>query len=135
MSCQQNAGEYRNIHIDNSLSNVANLKCLVMALTNQIYMHEQIKDRPNSGSLLPLCPESSDLPVTAENMKINTYRTVIFSVAIYGCDIWSVTLKWSIKGRMCENRMHRKAFDSKTEQVVEGFKKLHDRILHEIYFL
>jgi len=44
MSCQQNAGEYCNIRIGNSLSNAADLKCLVTALTNQIYMHEQIKD-------------------------------------------------------------------------------------------
>lgn len=82
MSCQQNAGEYHNIHIGNSLSNAANLKCLVTTLTNQICMHEQIKDRPNSGSLLLLCPESFVLRVATENTKINTYRTVILSVAI-----------------------------------------------------
>jgi len=84
MSCEQNAGEYSNIHIGNSLSKAANLKCFVTAPTNQIYMHQQIKDRPNSGSMLPLCPESFDLRVDTENMKINTHRTVIVSVAIQG---------------------------------------------------
>jgi hypothetical protein len=66
-------------------------------------------------------------------MKINTYRTVIWSVAIYGCGIWFVTLKWS-KGSVGEKRVLRKVFDYKTEQVVGGFKKLHDRNLNEIYF-
>jgi len=67
-------------------------------------------------------------------MKINTYRTVIWSVAIYGCGIWFVTLKWSIQGRVCEDRVLRKVFNCKTEQVVESFKILHDRNLYEIYF-
>ena len=35
---------------------------------------------------------------------------------------------------MCENRVLRKVSDCKTEKVVEGFKKLRDRYLNEIYF-
>jgi len=48
---------------------------------------------------------SSLLP---KNIKIKIYRTIIFSVVLYGCETWSFTLREECRLRMFENRMPRK---------------------------
>jgi hypothetical protein len=51
MSCHQNSGQNQNIRIANEpFENVAKFKYLGMALTNQNNIHDQIKNRLNSGN-------------------------------------------------------------------------------------
>jgi hypothetical protein len=45
----QNAGRNHNIEIGNrAFENVAQFKCLGTTVTNQIFIHEEIRKRPNS---------------------------------------------------------------------------------------
>jgi len=48
-----------------------------------------------------------------KHMKIKTYRNIILSVVLYGCEIWSLTLREESKLRMFDNRVLRKIFGTK----------------------
>jgi hypothetical protein len=51
MSLHQNAGKYHNIMIDNkSFKNVTEFKYLGMIVTNQNFIHKEIKSRLTSGN-------------------------------------------------------------------------------------
>ena len=41
-------------------------------------------------------------------IKTRTYRTVIFPVVLYGCEVWSLTLREEHRLRVFENRALRK---------------------------
>jgi hypothetical protein len=41
------------------------------------------------------------------NIKIKIYRTIIFSVVLYGCETWSFTLREECRLREFENRVLR----------------------------
>jgi len=48
---------------------------------------------------------------------INISLTLILSVALYGCEAWSLTLKKECKLMFYENRVLRKIFGSKGDEV------------------
>ena len=50
-----------------------------------------------------------------KNIKIKTYRTIIFSVVLYGCETWSLTLTEERRLRVFENRVLRRIFGPKRE--------------------
>ena len=50
----------------------------------------------------------------------------ILSVVLYGCEIWSVTLKEKHKLRMFENRVLREIFGLKRGEVTRERIKLHN---------
>jgi hypothetical protein len=52
---------------------------------------------------------------------------------LYGCEIWSVTLREECKLRIFENRLLRRIFGPKREEVVGGQKRLHTEELHNLY--
>jgi hypothetical protein len=49
--------------------------------------------------------------------KINIYGTIILFVALYGCEIWSLTLMEEPEVRVFENRVTRKIFGPKRAKV------------------
>jgi hypothetical protein len=49
--------------------------------------------------------------------KIRVYRTVILSVVLYGCETWSLTLREEQRLRMLENRVMRRIFGPKRDEV------------------
>jgi len=58
------------------------------------------------------------------NMKI--YRNIILSVVLYGCEIWPLTLREERRLRMFENRMLRRIFGPKRDDVTGEWRKLHN---------
>jgi len=50
-------------------------------------------------------------------MKINMHRTVILPVVLYGCDTWSLTMGEEYTLRMFKNRVLRKIFWPKWDEV------------------
>jgi hypothetical protein len=63
------------------------------------------------------------------NVKIKIYKTVIFSVVLYGCETWSLTLREKYRLRVFENRVLRKIFGPKREED-GSWRKLHNDELH-----
>jgi hypothetical protein len=50
-------------------------------------------------------------------LKLNKYRTIILPVVLYGCETWSLTLREERRLRVYENRVMRRVFGSKREEV------------------
>jgi hypothetical protein len=58
-----------------------------------------------------------NLPVSYQkNVKIKIYKTVILQVVLYGCETWSLTLRYEHRLRVFENRVLRRIFGPKKEE-------------------
>jgi hypothetical protein len=62
-----------------------------------------------------------------------TVRYHSVCVVLYGCETWSLTLKEEHGLRVFENRVLRRIFGSKRDEVTGGWRKLHNEELHNLY--
>ena len=65
----------------------------------------------------------------SKNSKIKIYRTIILPVVLYGCETWSLTLREERILRAFENRVQRRIFGPKREEVTREWRKLHNEEL------
>ena len=63
------------------------------------------------------------------------YRTIILPVVLYGCETWSLTLREERRLRVFENRVLRRVFGSKRDEVTGKWRKLHNEELSDLYCL
>ena len=127
MSRDQNAGRIHNVRIDNStFDRVEDFKYLGTTLTNQNSVAEEIKSRLKSGNA---CYHSVQNLLSSrllsKNLKIKIYRTVILPVVLCGCETWSLTLREERKLRVFENRVLRKIFGPRRDEVTGEWRRLH----------
>jgi hypothetical protein len=54
-------------------------------------------------------------------------------VVLYEHECWSLTLKEEYRLGVFENRVLRRMFGLKKDEVVEGWRKLHNEELHDLY--
>jgi hypothetical protein len=54
-------------------------------------------------------------------------------VILYGCETWSLTLREDRRLRVFENRVLRRIFGPKREEVTGEWRKLHDEELNDLY--
>jgi hypothetical protein len=52
---------------------------------------------------------------------------------LYGCETWSLTLREEYRLRVFENRVLRRIFGPKREEVTGEWRKLHNEELHILY--
>jgi len=71
----------------------------------------------------------------AKNLKIKMCRTIILPVVLYGCETWSLTLREERMLRVFENRVLRRVFGSKRDEVTGEWRKLHNEELRDLYSL
>jgi hypothetical protein len=64
-------------------------------------------------------------------MKI--YKTIILPVVLTGCENWSLTLREEHRLRVFENRVLRRIFGPKRDDVTGDWRKLHNEELHNLY--
>ena len=69
----------------------------------------------------------------SKNIKPTIYRTIILSVVLYECETWSLTLREECRLRMFENRVLRRIFGPKREEVTGEWRKLHNEELSDLY--
>jgi hypothetical protein len=69
----------------------------------------------------------------SRNVKVKIYKTIILPVALYGCETSSLTLREEYILRVFENRVMRRIFGSKREEVMGEWRKLHNEELHNLY--
>ena len=71
----------------------------------------------------------------SKKLKIKIYRTVILPVVLYGCETWSLTLREERRLTVFENRVLRRVFGPKRDEVTEEWRKLHSEELSDLYLL
>jgi hypothetical protein len=69
----------------------------------------------------------------SRNVKVKIYKTIILPVVLYGCETWSLTLREEHRLRMFENRVLRRIFGPKGDEVTGEWRKLHGGELHNLY--
>ena len=69
----------------------------------------------------------------SKKLKVNTYKTVILPVVLYGCKAWSLTLREEHRLRVFENKVLRKIFGAKRDESTGEWRKLHNAELHAFY--
>jgi hypothetical protein len=60
-------------------------------------------------------------------------RITIFPVVLYGCETWSLILREEHKLKVFENRLLRSIFELKRDEVTGGWRKLHNKELHNLH--
>jgi hypothetical protein len=107
-----------------------------MTVTNENLVQDESKRRSNSGNA---CYHSVQNLLSSrmlcKNIKIRLYKTIVLLVVLYGCETWSVTLREEHRLRMLENRMLRRVFELKRDEVTGSWRKLHNEKLHNLYSL
>jgi hypothetical protein len=57
----------------------------------------------------------------------------ILPVVLYGCETWSLRLSEEHRLRVSENRVLRRIFGLKRDEMIGGWRKLHNEELHNLY--
>jgi hypothetical protein len=65
--------------------------------------------------------------------QVTIYKTIILPVALYGCETWSLTVREEHKLRVFENRVLRRIFRPKRDGLTGGWRKPHNKELHNLY--
>jgi len=60
---------------------------------------------------------------------------IILPVVLYGCETWSLTLREEPRLRVFENRVLRRVFGPKRDEVTGEWRKLHNEELSNLYSL
>jgi hypothetical protein len=66
-------------------------------------------------------------------MKI--YKTIILPVILYECETWPLTLREEHRLRVFDNKVLRRIFGPKKDEVIGGWRKLHNKELRDLCFL
>jgi hypothetical protein len=61
----------------------------------------------------------------SRNVKVTIYKTIIVPVVFYGCETWSLPLREEHRLRVFENRLLRRIFGPKRDEVTGEWRKLH----------
>jgi hypothetical protein len=67
------------------------------------------------------------------NVKIKIHKTIILHLVLYGCENWSLLLREEHRLRVFENRVLRRIFGPKRDEVTGGWRKLNNEELHGLY--
>ena len=59
----------------------------------------------------------------SKRLKIKIYRTIILPVVLYGCETWSLILREERRLRVFENRVLRRVFGPKRDEVTGEWRK------------
>ena len=54
-------------------------------------------------------------------------------VVLYGCETWSLTLREEHRFKVSENRVLRRIFGQKRDEVTREWRKLHNEELNDLY--
>jgi hypothetical protein len=83
--------------------------------------------------LLLFSPGPSVFSSAVDELKIRICKTVILPVVLCGCETWSLTLREEHRRRVFENRVLRRIFGLKRDEVIGEWRKLHNNELRNFY--
>jgi hypothetical protein len=70
-----------------------------------------------------------------QKYKSKVHRNIILPVVLYSCETWSLTLREERRLRVFENRVLRRIFGPKKDEVTREGRKLHNEELNDLYSL
>jgi len=119
---------------NSSFERVEEFKYLGATLTNQHSIQEEIKSRMKSGNAFyHLVRNLLSSSLLSKNLKMKIYRTIILPVVLYGCETWSLTLREECGLKLFENRVFRRIFRPKRDEVRGEWRKLYNEELNVLY--
>jgi hypothetical protein len=69
----------------------------------------------------------------SRKVKVKVYKIIILPVVLHGCETWSLTLREEHRLRVFANRVLRRIFGPKRDEVTGEWRKLHSGELHNLY--
>jgi hypothetical protein len=66
-------------------------------------------------------------------VKINIYRTIILPAVLYGFESWSLTLREECRLRIFKNKVLRRIFGPKRDELTGEWRRLHNKELCALY--
>jgi hypothetical protein len=80
-----------------------------------------------------ICQSILSSRLLSRNVKFKIYRSTIQSFVLYGCETWSLTLRKEERKKVFDNRVLRRIFEPKRDEVTGEWRKLHNEELHNLY--
>ena len=109
-------------------------KYLGTTLTNQNSIQEEIKGRLKLGNACyHLVQNLLSSSLLYKYWKIKIYRNIILPIVLNGCETWLLTLREECRLRVFENRVLRRVFGPRRDEVTEEWGKLHNKELNDLY--
>jgi len=69
----------------------------------------------------------------SKNLKIRIYRTTNLPVGFYGFETWSLTLREERKLRLFQNRVLRRTFGPRRDEITGDWRRLHNEELNDLH--
>jgi hypothetical protein len=69
----------------------------------------------------------------SKSIKTKIYRTIVLPVVFYGCEDMSLTLREERRIRVSGNRVLRRIFELKRDEVTVEWRRLHNEELVDLY--
>jgi hypothetical protein len=114
--------------------NVSPFKYLGAIVTNKNLILEEINRRLNSDSSCYHSVQNLSFSLLmSKNVKIRICETVILPVVMYWRETWSLTLREEHRLRVFENRVLRRTFGPKRDEVSRRWRKLHKEEVCDLY--
>jgi hypothetical protein len=108
---------------------VEEFKYLGITLTNQNSIQEEVTSRLKLGNACNYSVENLlSSRALSKNLKIRIHRTTILPVVLYRCETWSLTLKEERRLKVFENRVLRRIFGPKRDDVMGEYRELHEEL-------
>jgi hypothetical protein len=82
--------------------------------------------------LLPFGPKPSVFSSAVQKLTIGTHKTN-FVCGLYGCETWSLALREEHRLRVFGNRVLRRIFGPKGDEVTGEWRELHNEELRDLY--
>jgi len=69
----------------------------------------------------------------SKNVKIKILRNIFLSVVLYGCETWLLKLREKCRLRVFGNRVLRRIFGPRRDEVTRKWRRLHNEELIDLY--
>jgi hypothetical protein len=102
-------------------------------VTNQNLIQDEIKRLNFGNACYHSVQNLLSSHLLSKNLKIRIYKTIILPVVLYGCETWSLTLREEQRPRVFENRVLRRIFGPKRDEVTGEWRKLCNKELRDLY--
>ena len=117
---------------------VEEFRYLGTTLTNKNSIQEEIKSRLKLGNACYYSVQNLlSSSFLSKNLKIKIYIyiyiTIILPVVLYGCETWSLTLRQERRLRVFENKVLRRIFGPRRDEVTGDWRRLHNEELNNLY--